>query len=509
MSDQNQKKEEAVGASTDTRNVNLVLKQEEKHTDEIILSFPALFAKLKKYFLPWLLTSVILGGFIAGVSMFFVTTAATPVQALVSLNYDGIERGKNPDGTDFDPNVFKNPRIIEQALKECGMELEQLETIRQGMSIMSLIPVDAYERLTAYYSAYEEVANGQLSALQSVLDTSWHSTQYRISLDYKEAKLKRAEAVDLVNAITYAYKDYFFENYGYNEALGGALVATNYKDYDYPEAVDMFNSSLGALKRYVNSLASDDTARFRSTATGYTFADLHDTISSVQTLDLDKLNSYITLNNVTKDKDRLEATYEYRIESLQREQTALETRLKSIVESIEAYEKEDIFIFGAGTDDTNLQTKGGSEQYDKMISQKLSVTTELAEAKRDIEYYKERVSVLRATKVGSADKVKVVEGELASLDTKLKDLVTLVNDTANDYFQNVSLSNSYSVLVPASTEIVATIKSGIINAILPIAGVEALLFVAWLGTAFVQALMSESEKYKKAAAQKEEPETTA
>ena len=495
MSDQSKKTEEARSTESTVQNVNLVLKQDTKHDDEVVLSFHVLFAKLKKYFLPWLLVSIIVGGMIAGISMFFVTTSSTPVQALVSFNYDGIEKGKNPDGTDFDPNSLKNPRVIERALTACGMELEQLETIRQGIVINSVLPDDAMERITAYYSAYESIATSQLTALQEVLDTSWYSTQYRISLNYKEAKIKRADAVDLVNAITTAYKDYFFENYGYNEALGGALVAQQYKTYDYPEAVDMFNSSLGSLKRYVNNLATDDTSRFRSSATGYTFADLRETINSVQTLDLDKLSSYINQNNVTKDKDRLQATYEYRIESLQRNQTAYETRLKSIVESIEAYEKEDIFIFGAGTDDTNLQTKSGSEQYDKMVAQKLSVTTDLAETKRDIDYYKERLEVLRKTKVGSADKVKVVESELEALDKKLKDLVQLVNDTANDYFQNVSLSNSYTVLVPASTEVIATIKSGISKAILPAAGVEALLFVTWIGVAFVQALIEENRKH--------------
>ena len=86
-----------------SRNVNLILKNEEHHSDEVIVSFPAVFRKLKKYFLAWLLTAVIVGGIIVGVSIIFSTTSQTPVEALVSFSYDGIEKGKDPKGADFDP----------------------------------------------------------------------------------------------------------------------------------------------------------------------------------------------------------------------------------------------------------------------------------------------------------------------------------------------------------------------------------------------------------------------
>lgn len=93
----------------------------------------------------------------------------------------------------------------------------------------------------------------------------------------------------------------FYNNYGYNSSLESAVVSIDYTEYDYVDAVDVFDSSLGSLKNYIDELAASDNTRFRS-ETGYTFADLSSSIDTVRNEDLDWISSYITLNNVTKDK---------------------------------------------------------------------------------------------------------------------------------------------------------------------------------------------------------------
>ena len=49
------------------QNVNLILKQEEKHEEEeVVISFSTIFRKLKRYFAVWLMVSVLVGGLIGG-----------------------------------------------------------------------------------------------------------------------------------------------------------------------------------------------------------------------------------------------------------------------------------------------------------------------------------------------------------------------------------------------------------------------------------------------------------
>ncbi|HAG14871.1 MAG TPA: lipopolysaccharide biosynthesis protein [Ruminococcus sp.] len=476
------------------KNVNVILKNDDRRDDDVTISFPAVFRKLKKHFAAWFLTSVIVGGFITGLSMFFSTTTATPVRALVSFTYKGIENGKNPDGTDFDVNTVKSPNVIEKAIGDCGFEPELLETVRKDILIEGLIPEDTVERITAYKNIYENAQTGQLAAAQAMLAETWYSTQYTITFDYKDSGLNRSDAVQLLNTILDCYRDYFFERFGYNEALGSALATLDYTDYDYAEAVDMFRTTLGTLKRYVNSLSSDDTTRFRSTATGYTFADLKSAISSVQDLDLDLISSYLNVYNITKDKDRLQAYYEYRIENLERQKKTDEETLRTIQESFDAYEKDQIIIFSDTT--TNTESSIASEEYDKLINRKIAAQNSLSETDQSIEYYKQRLTALKRAVVGSTDKVEKIEVDLASLNEKVNDLIQLVNDTADDYYQNVSLANAYNVLVPATSEVAATVKSGISRAILPVFGIELLLMMSYLTVAFVQALKEEARRKK-------------
>ncbi|MBR6107697.1 MAG: lipopolysaccharide biosynthesis protein [Oscillospiraceae bacterium] len=483
------------------RNVNVILKNEEQHEDEVVISLSAIFRKLKKYFMVWFLVSVIVGGLITGLSIFFTTTSSMPVEALVSFNYDGIEKGKAPDGRNFDPNSLKNPVVLEAALSDCNMELDILESVRQGIEVDGVVPEDTISRLTAYHNVFENAQNG-MPAAQAILDESWFSTQYKVSFNFKDTDLKRSEAVQLLNAILDEYKNYFFKQYGYNEPLGSALGALDYEDYDYAEAVDMFSDSLGKLRRYVNSLATDDTTRFRSTATGYTFADLRDTINTVSDLDLDLISSYISVNNVTKDKERVQAYYEYRIENLTRNKKEYEEKLASLEASIESYVKDDIYIFGNGNDDINTQSSVASEQYDKMITQKINAQSDLSHTTQQIEYYKQRLVALRKTTVGSTDKKKKVEEDLAKLNEKVVNITELVKETADDYYRNVSLANAYSVLVPPSNDVKTTVKTGIKSALLPVIGLEVVILMAYLGYAFFKAMAEETRKKRAAVAAK-------
>ena len=95
-------------ADQNTKNVNLIVKNEEQHREEVVVSIAAIFRKLKKYFLVWFFVSVIIGGLIGGVSVFFSTTSSTPVRALVSFTHSGIEN--------FDPALDLSEYQIDELI---------------------------------------------------------------------------------------------------------------------------------------------------------------------------------------------------------------------------------------------------------------------------------------------------------------------------------------------------------------------------------------------------------
>ena len=472
---------------TEDRNLNITLKNDEgNRDDEVIISLPQIMRKLKKYFLAWFLVAVIIGGVIAGISIFFSTTSTSPVEALVSFTYDGIERGKFPDGSQFDCYSLINPTVIRDALNECRQDVSMVESVREGIIIEAITPDDAMERITTFRDIYKTGTSGQLAAAQAMLAESWYSTQYKLTFKYGNTGLSRTDAVQVLNAILNSYRSYFFKKFGFNEPMGDALATIKYEEYDYSEAVDLFNTTLNTLKRYVNSLATEDTTRFRSTKTGYTFADLRESINTLQSLDIALLDSYLAVNNVSKDKERLTAYYEYRIEMLTRDQTTEQETLETIQESLNNYEKDKMIIF---TDSVNkTESTVASDEYDKLINRKITAQNALSTTKQYITFYTQRLEALRKSSYSGSSYSQRAEEDLAKLETKVKNIVQLVKDTSDDYYENVSLSNAYNILVLATTDVVTSVKTGIKNVMLPVIGLEILLFMLYLAVSFISAL---------------------
>ena len=483
-------------AKNDERNLNITLKSETPEDNgEVILSISTIFKKLKKYLLLWIICAVVI--FVLSFGYATVTTHITKAKltALVSFSYDGIEKGLDPKGRDFDINSIKNPAVIENAISELGIDMDQLEYIRQ-VSFDGLIPKDAIDRITTYKSILNNSASPNLATAQAMLDVTYYPTQYKVYFDYNNTTLTNNEALAVFNRILELYESYFYEQYGYNESLGSAVTAIDYKSYDYSEAVDVFETNIKALKKYVRKLSQEDTSRFRSTATGYTFDDLYEVIDTIDSIDLEKISSIITVNNITKDKDEALAYYDYRIKSLTRTKAQYEEQIKNISDSIEKYQKDEIFVFTNTAEDSSMHSTVASEQYDKMLQQQIDLTAQLAETKQSINYYTERQTALQQKKSSSDEDVTKVEEQLDNVYEKINDAVNLVNATSDDYYRNVTFKDAYNILVPATDTTIDRVSRIINNAKSPLVILEALGFALYFAIAFIEALKTDNAKRK-------------
>lgn len=477
------------------RNVNLVLKNESDTDKDVVVSLSGIVKKLKKYFLIWVIAAVVAFVLPVAGSAVFSADQHKEMTALVSFTYSGIEKGLDPNGNVFDVYSLKTPAVIESALTELGHSLEELETIRSNIRIEGIVPADARDRITVYNSVLASNSTGAISAAQQLLETSYYPTQYNVTFNYADTEYTNAEAVEVFNTILECYRDYFFETYGYNEALGSAVATIGYTDYDYAEAVDLFSSTLSTLRSYVNNLSREDTTRFRSAVTGYTFADLSKSIEAIQSMDLDLVSSYITVNNVTKDKDTLIDYYEYRIDALTRQKTIAEENLATISASIDTYEKDTVMIFGNGTENTDTQYYQGSETYNNLFQQRINAQDTLSTVTQQINFYNTRIVALKSKPVGNSTEKEKVEADLTRINEKVNDLIDKINLTADEYYNTVSFANAYNVLVPASTSsVVRTFGDIIKDSLIAIFVLEALLVVAYICVVLVTAMIDENKK---------------
>ena len=452
--------------------------------------------KLKKYFVLFLVMAISAG--VLSFAYSGITTVIKPpeLKALIGFSYDGIDKGLDPNGRKFDINTVKSPAVIEMALTELNIDIEKLESIRNGITFEKIIPASAYDKFTVYNSILEKGGQETLEAGEKLIETSYYPTQFTVLFDYSKTGFSKKKAAEVFNMIIEKYDEYFYKTYGYNEAIGNAVSAISYEDYDYAEAVDVFENNLSTLKRYVKQLSDEDDTRFRSTVTGYTLADLYSSIDTVQTIDLDKISSYITFYNVTKDKERAIAYYEYRIDALTREVNQYEEQIEVYDGSIKSYEKDQVLVFG-GTDNINTQSNVSSEQYDKMFSQKNNTAEDLAYSKQRITFYKNRIQALKSNNINTNKNIEMVESELKSLNEKLNTLIELVRDTSEDYYRNVTFGNAYNILVPASGSAVSILKTIFNNALIPLLILEVIAFFVYFAIAFVAAFAPKKGNGKK------------
>lgn len=481
---------------SEEKNISLILKQPEDESETVTISFGSIFRQMKRYLLVWIVLAAVLAMLTTSfVFLFSGKIVTSSITALVSFNYSGIESGKAPDGSTFDVNKIKSPNVIENALDDVGESSSLSENIRSNISIKGIIPDDALDKISLYQSVYSQGGSAALDAVNSLLAIGYYPSYYVINFDYAAAGITIDDGKKILDRILENYQDYFFRTYGYNEALGSSVVAVDYKDYDYPEAVDVFNSTLDSLKQYVQKLSNDDTTNFRSNETGYTFSDLLTTIDTVKSADLDALSSYITINNITNDKEMLLTYYQYRIEEMERERKVSQSELDSVTNSINEYEKDTLLVFGNGNGAENGETtyQQASEKYDELINQKIEIQDSVSRCSQRIEYYKDRISAMNensgTVKVDSEE----VEKELSSLYDKIKDLIDVTNKTADEYYETVTFANAYNILVPATGNAPQVTAGGLA---MPILIIEAVLFVVYLGVSFIRAIVLDNRASK-------------
>ncbi len=470
-------------------NLNITLKNDDSNEDAIHISFSTLFNCMKRFFLAWITLAVLAVLFVsAGTATFSHQLSSAPV-SLIGFDYPNAEKGLTPNGDKLDVNTIKNPVVIEAALTKLDYPLTEVDSIRNAISIDGVIPADAANEISVYKQALEK--NGNLQVAQSMLDVDYFPTKYKITFDFTKTNFGDEEAAQVINTVLECYRDYFFEQYGYNESIGNSLLAIDYSDYDYLVAVDTYTETLIDLQEKVNSLRDKD---FRSTQTGYSFEDLNNSISTAKAYDADALTAYILSNSVITNKGNMISFYEYRIDELERQKKSAEENLKTIENSIANYEKDSIVVHGSISEYDSNQYTTISQKYDELFEQKQDAQKVVSSYSVKISECKTRLdSVKKLTENNANEKdIEYVENRITLLDKTVRQLVDDVNTTIMEYHESVTFANAYSVLVPANVLSTSYISMLLSNIIKPLLLVEVLVFVIYISVSVVCGLRIEN-----------------
>ena len=480
----------------DEKNVRLrIVHENEQQDDEISIDFVSIWRYLKRYLAIWLCLAVGLGSISGALALFArnpqVTGTAKALIATASVDYD--------------TQKIKSPEVIEDALNAMGIDTLELEKVRDAITINGVIPESAYEKMSMYYGLTSD-SSVALTAIESLFDTSYTISRYIVSFNYAKAGLNRADGVLFLNTLLDAYQDYCFSTYNSNAALQNPLEAIDYREYDYAEAVNVFSNTLDNISSYLSQFSNKRMgSSYRSATTGFTFSDLSKIASSLKEIDLDRAASYIVIHSVSENSADVQVShYEWMIENLEQERAVQRTRLASLMDSINSYEKDSIIIFSGQNGASMAQNPDEiNANYDAMIQEEMDTQSRIASYNRSISYYESVIEGFRQTDADASalDDIEIVKGYLEKLYQDLTELAKNVSLTANEYYETVSFADQIPVLVPATFD--NEPPTMLIKAII---AMEAALFVAYFAVSFVHGVRDanpDAFNKKKAAEQAE------
>ena len=472
------------------KNIQLTVIQPQDQEDEISIDLYEIWHGVKRFFALWLALAIAVGAIAAGIGI-GTRKLVHAADASALLEYDLDEDSA------VDISRLQMPSLIEEAMNSVGISVDQLNDVRNGISITALMSEDAYDQQTLYYNMLAK--NGtNIEIVRSLLNTNETSNRYIVSLDYQEAKLTREEGIALLDAIIAAYQRYFNSTYNDNAMLGSSLQVIDYKDYDYAEALNVFRQTMNEIQEYLEQAMEGDMNTFRSNATGYTLADLLQIEQMLRQTELSRISSFIEANGVTSKDIKTEiAHYEWLIQEEKRARSVQESKLTSLEQTIGGYTREPLVYT---TDETGMLVKSSQDEadaYDVMILQKLEVQEAISESNTTIRYYESVIEKLSQRESVVQENINTADEYLTSFNAKLNHLIEDVNETVTEYYEKAVRENALRIVVPATAETQGIMQGKWIKYMMIL---EVVLLLGYLGTGFMYGMIKANPRKKPEAA---------
>lgn len=342
---------------------------------------------------------VVLGGYLYNKKNSSYTT-------ILGFNYAGIEKGLNPNGTQFNKNDLISTNELNYLFdkySEKGLKSKDLKSLRQNIEVKGIVPQYITERIE--------------QALKKGETLSYTPTQYSILL--KDGNKDIAE--ELVQDVIAEFNKKYKPQYEISE------VSLN-NSYDYDDYIVI-------LKEHINRLLLETKGemkeKFSSKITGVSYIELSRKIQNYENVNLKKYISYIDVynfsNNALTKKTRLEAD----IKMLKLEKSKLLGEAEVVKKALDEYKPtaKQLVLPSIGEMGIKLDTE--NEYYSKLLGKYIELNTLAANKDYEIKYKKQE---LEEIKTPSSTEDEAIQKIIKNLVTELNKITEEINNLNKEYF---------------------------------------------------------------------------
>ena len=342
---------------------------------------------------------VILGGYL-------YNKKNSAYNTILGFNYLGIEKGLNPNGTQFNKNDLVSTNELNYLFdkyNEKGLKSKDLKSLRQNIEVKGIVPQYITERIE--------------QALKKGETLSYTPTQYSISL--KDGNKDIAE--ELVQDVIAEFNKKYKPQYEISE------VSLN-NSYDYDDYIVI-------LKEHINRLLLETKGemkeKFSSKITGVSYIELSRKIQNYENVNLKKYISYIDVynfsNNALTKKTRLEAD----IKMLKLEKSKLLGEAEVIKKALDEYKPTTKQLVLPSIGEMGIKLDTENEYYSKLLGKYIELNALAANKDYEIKYKKQE---LEEIKTPSSTEDEVIQKIIKNLVTELNKITEEINNLNKEYF---------------------------------------------------------------------------
>ena len=387
---------------------------------------------------------IAIGSVLAGFMFYYV--ASTRLQSytastVIEYTNTGATEGLAPDGSKIDTTEIYGSYIISKVIQNLGIDPSKanMDDIRNSITITSIITDEQQQIFDA------KVTQGE--------DASLIATRYMVTFNSGVAAGKDYPRT-MLNEIHDVYSAYYGETHVNSARSANGVNDIYTKGYDYIEMMDVIDQSLTATLETLNDKISGDST-FRSSVTGYTFADLYREYELLQNIEVPKITAQILSDKITKDRDILLNKYRNRNNDLDITNNATELEIQKIMGVIDSYVQ--MMSDSGNTDITSdyiLQdiyddTQGGrysktdqTTSYDKLLTRYVQDRTGYTANEIDAAYNRYILDTFSdASMESSQQEQQVVTEEIRNLVERINTLYASMEKTTDEYNEYLGAAN--------------------------------------------------------------------
>jgi len=399
-------------------------------------------------------------------------------QCTISLNFPGIEKHQNPDGSLFSKEQIITPAILTKAtafLQKTKTELSE-ENIREMIDIETVIPPEIQEKMKAAEKKKETY--------------TFFPNQFSISLTLEQSDiLSIKERNRILLSIVDEYRKDFEKKYGEEPLVVVKFPANFLANSDYLDAINTFKVRTNNFIKFLDSKIAK-AGFFRSQKTGDSFIDVKNDLELLKKIKLSETEAMIKTLKLTKNKDNLINVYRHKIRTIDIERKKKEKEASIARKLLKDMKQSGRYGPSKGIvskrSDTNLvlDTTFIKDLVEKDSSALLLKTALQAEIKAknlevDKEFLEEEIALLKEKekeKKKKKENIAHVQAGLNDIQDSIVALSKRANELNIEYLKRI-VSGAVQVIKDPETN---TERSKSLMKIILLAGVVSLFFAIFL-----------------------------